>query len=55
MANTCKFFEEEIHGALLYLTYSLCVYFISSQTTSEDVFSEDEWLSFSFLGLKEAR
>ncbi|RVW72354.1 hypothetical protein CK203_056241 [Vitis vinifera] len=25
------------------------------QTTSEDVFSEDEWLGFSFLGLKEAR
>ncbi|RVW91368.1 hypothetical protein CK203_035501 [Vitis vinifera] len=25
------------------------------QTSSEDVFSEDEWLGFSFLGLKEAR
>ncbi|RVW69104.1 hypothetical protein CK203_060682 [Vitis vinifera] len=27
----------------------------ASQTTSEDVFSEYEWLGFSFLGLKEAR
>ena len=26
-----------------------------SQTPSDDVFSEDEWLGFLFLGLKEAR
>ena len=32
-----------------------CFYFFSNQTTSEDVFLEDEWLGFSFLGLKEAR
>ncbi|RVW63908.1 Retrovirus-related Pol polyprotein from transposon 297 [Vitis vinifera] len=29
--------------------------FLLSTTTSKDVFSEDEWLGFSFLGLKEAR
>ncbi|RVW35619.1 hypothetical protein CK203_106311 [Vitis vinifera] len=29
--------------------------FRTLQTSSEDVFSEDEWLGFSFLGLKEAR
>nr|CAN69602.1 hypothetical protein VITISV_007658 [Vitis vinifera] len=29
--------------------------FRTLQTTSEDVFSKDEWLGFSFLGLKKAR
>ena len=29
--------------------------FLSSQTTSEDDFSGDEWLGFTFLGVMEAR
>ena len=37
------------------LTTHFVFIFLSSQTTSEDVFSKDEWLGFSFLGLKEAR
>ena len=52
-----SFFQKVIHRALLYLTYSFCFlfYIISSQSNSEDVFPEDKWLGFLFLGVKEAR
>ena len=41
---------------LLCLSFSfLFSLFFSSQTTSEDDFSGDEWLGFMFLGVMEAR
>ena len=51
------FFKKVIHKALLCLTFSFCflVILISSKSNSEDVFPEDEWLGFLFLGVKEAR
>ena len=36
-------------------TFSFFFTFLSSQTTSEDDFSGDEWLGFKFLGVMEAR
>ena len=45
---------SEIQRALAFL-FSLLFFFLGSQTTSEDVFPEDEKLNFWFLGLKEAR
>ena len=51
---TCTFLVRNIQSfALPYLL--ILIVFFSNQTTSEDVFSEDEWLVFVFLGLKEAR
>ena len=52
-----SFFHKVIHIALLCLPYSFCFlfYIISSQSNSEDVCPEDEWLGFLFLGVKEAR
>ena len=37
------------------LSFSFSFHILSSQTPSEDDFSEDEWLSFKFLGVMEAR
>ena len=50
---TCTFFSKkytELCSALP--THFDCI-FLTSQTNSEDVFSEDEWLGFLFLGVKE--
>ena len=48
---------KEYTELLLCLSFSFCFVFtfLASQTTSEDVFSDDESLGFLFLGLKEAR
>ena len=42
---------------LLCLSFLFCFVFtfLASQITSEDNFSRDEWLGFTFLGVMEAR
>ena len=53
---TCTFLLVSKNTELRFALPSHFVfYFLSSQTPSDDVFSEDEWLDFLFLGLKEAR
>ena len=47
--------REEIQSSIL-LSFSLFYFlFLGSQTTSKDVFPEDERLNLWFLGVKEAR
>ena len=53
-----SFKNEEKYRALLCFTFSLFLFyflFLGSQTTSEDVFPEDERLNLWFLGVKKVR
>ena len=51
-----KFFLSGRYTELSLFSFSLFYFlFLGSQTTSEDVFPEDERLNLQFLGVKEAR
>ena len=54
--NTCKFpVVRNIQSFCSTLPSYFVFTFLSSQATSEDEFSGDEWLNFTFLGVMEAR
>ena len=48
-------YRGEIQSSLCFPFLSSIFLFLGSQTTSEDVFPEDERLNLWFLGVKEAR